>query len=53
MYIEDFRGWQNRFENWVQAYKFDAWCSLEVEYEKTKMNMDLKKLLVTIQMVKN
>ncbi|KAJ0484962.1 hypothetical protein HanLR1_Chr14g0525111 [Helianthus annuus] len=27
MYIEDFKGWQDRFENWVQATKFDAWVS--------------------------
>ncbi|KAJ0495789.1 putative transcription factor interactor and regulator CCHC(Zn) family [Helianthus annuus] len=36
MYIQDFKGWQNRFENWVQAYKFDAWCSLDVDYVKPK-----------------
>ena len=29
MYIEDFKRWQDRFENWVQANKFDAWVSLE------------------------
>ncbi|XP_022007753.1 uncharacterized protein LOC110907026 [Helianthus annuus] len=43
MYIEDFRGWQNRFETWVQAYKFDAWCSLEVDYEKPKNERGLEK----------
>ncbi|KAM0064978.1 hypothetical protein Hdeb2414_s0003g00109351 [Helianthus debilis subsp. tardiflorus] len=32
MYIEDFKGWQDRFENWVQANKFDAWVSLEKDY---------------------
>ena len=36
MYIEDFRGWQNRFENWVQANKFDARVSLEKDYTLPK-----------------
>ncbi|KAF5800381.1 hypothetical protein HanXRQr2_Chr07g0315401 [Helianthus annuus] len=43
MYIEDFKGWQNRFENWVQAYKFDAWCSLDVDYTKPKNERGIEK----------
>ncbi|XP_022018885.1 uncharacterized protein LOC110918914 [Helianthus annuus] len=36
IYIEDFKGWQNRFETWVQAYKFDAWVSLDKDYVNPK-----------------
>ncbi|KAJ0922118.1 hypothetical protein HanPSC8_Chr05g0199881 [Helianthus annuus] len=43
MYIEDFKGWQNRFENWVQAYNFDAWCALNKDYEKPKNERGLEK----------
>ncbi|KAJ0940425.1 putative transcription factor interactor and regulator CCHC(Zn) family [Helianthus annuus] len=43
MYIEDFQGWNNRFENWVQAYKFDAWCSLLKDYERPKNERGLEK----------
>ncbi|KAJ0567405.1 hypothetical protein HanIR_Chr06g0284421 [Helianthus annuus] len=43
MYIEDFQGWKNRFENWVQAYRFDAWCSLLKDYEKPKNERGLEK----------
>ncbi|KAJ0669060.1 hypothetical protein HanPI659440_Chr17g0696761 [Helianthus annuus] len=43
MYIEDFKGWQSRFENWVQAYKFDAWCSLDVDYVKPKNERGIEK----------
>ncbi|XP_035845296.1 uncharacterized protein LOC118491548 [Helianthus annuus] len=45
IYIEDFKGWQNRFENWVQAYKFDAWCSLDVDYVKPKDERGIEKAL--------
>ena len=38
MYIEDFQGWKNRFENWVQAYRFDAWCSLLKDYVGSLLN---------------
>ncbi|KAJ0615969.1 hypothetical protein HanIR_Chr02g0085271 [Helianthus annuus] len=43
MFIEDFKGWQNRFENWVQAYKFTAWCALNKDYEKPKNERGLEK----------
>ncbi|KAJ0568128.1 putative transcription factor interactor and regulator CCHC(Zn) family [Helianthus annuus] len=43
MYIEDFQGWKNRFKNWVQAYRFDAWCSLLKDYEKPKNERGLEK----------
>ncbi|KAJ0752312.1 hypothetical protein HanPI659440_Chr09g0322891 [Helianthus annuus] len=43
MYIKDFRGWKNRFENWVEAYKFDAWCSLEKDYKKPKSERGIEK----------
>ncbi|KAJ0725151.1 putative transcription factor interactor and regulator CCHC(Zn) family [Helianthus annuus] len=43
MYTEDFQGWRNRFENWVQAYRFDAWCSLLKDYEKPKNERGLVK----------
>ncbi|KAJ0763877.1 putative transcription factor interactor and regulator CCHC(Zn) family [Helianthus annuus] len=43
MYIEDFQGWKNRFENWVQAYRFDAWCSLLKDYERPKNERGLEK----------
>ncbi|KAF5787630.1 putative transcription factor interactor and regulator CCHC(Zn) family [Helianthus annuus] len=43
MFIEDFKGWQNRFENWVQVYKFDAWCALNKDYEKPKNERGLEK----------
>ncbi|KAM0048703.1 hypothetical protein Hdeb2414_s0008g00277511 [Helianthus debilis subsp. tardiflorus] len=42
MYIEDFQGWKNRFENWVQAYRFEAWCSLLKDYEKPKNERGLE-----------
>ncbi|KAJ0494795.1 hypothetical protein HanIR_Chr12g0601501 [Helianthus annuus] len=45
MYIEDFKGWQNLFENWVQAYKFDAWCLLDVDYVKPKNERGIEKAL--------
>ncbi|KAM0052030.1 putative transcription factor interactor and regulator CCHC(Zn) family [Helianthus debilis subsp. tardiflorus] len=43
MFIEDFQGWKNRFENWVQAYRFEAWCSLLKDYEKPKNERGLDK----------
>ncbi|KAJ0636974.1 putative transcription factor interactor and regulator CCHC(Zn) family [Helianthus annuus] len=43
MYIEDFQGWKNRFENWVQAYRFDASCSLLKDYGKPKNERGFEK----------
>ncbi|KAJ0626193.1 putative transcription factor interactor and regulator CCHC(Zn) family [Helianthus annuus] len=34
---------QNHFENWVQAYRFDAWCSLDVDYVKPKNERGIEK----------
>ncbi|KAJ0879670.1 hypothetical protein HanRHA438_Chr10g0454191 [Helianthus annuus] len=45
MYIEDFKGWQDRFENWVQAKKFDAWVSLEKDYTLPKDDLGNEKQL--------
>ncbi|KAJ0693532.1 hypothetical protein HanPI659440_Chr15g0598181 [Helianthus annuus] len=45
MYIEDFKGWQDRFENWVQANKFDARVSLEKDYTIPKDDLENEKPL--------
>ncbi|KAJ0543428.1 putative transcription factor interactor and regulator CCHC(Zn) family [Helianthus annuus] len=45
MYIEDFKGWQNRFENWVQGNKFDALVLIEKEHVRPKDNLENEKPL--------
>ena len=32
MNIEEFKGWEGRFENWVQANYLDAWECVETKY---------------------
>ncbi|MFS7923386.1 hypothetical protein Hanom_Chr03g00260111 [Helianthus anomalus] len=39
MNIEEYKGWEERFENWVQANYFDAWECVETKYVRP-MNDD-------------
>ncbi|KAJ0938907.1 putative transcription factor interactor and regulator CCHC(Zn) family [Helianthus annuus] len=39
MNIEEFKGWEGRFENWVQANYLDAWECVETKYVRP-MNDD-------------
>ncbi|KAJ0589131.1 hypothetical protein HanRHA438_Chr04g0178681 [Helianthus annuus] len=32
MNIEEYKGWEERFENWVQANYLDAWECIETKY---------------------
>ncbi|KAF5797650.1 hypothetical protein HanXRQr2_Chr07g0283141 [Helianthus annuus] len=38
--IEEYKGWQERFENWVQANYLDAWECVETKYVRPKNDDD-------------
>ncbi|MCG5051296.1 hypothetical protein L2164_21765, partial [Pectobacterium brasiliense] len=45
MGIEEYHGWKNRFENWVQANHLRAWESIETKYVRPQTALKVDKII--------